>query len=213
MSEARESILASIRSITATAAKTPPAPRDYRRVDRRSREQLVDLFVERVGDYRAQVQRVGADRLAQAVVAAAAAHGARKIAMPAGISPSWFTAEIEAVRDDGLTAHDLDRVDGVLTGCTVAIAETGTIALSGGEREGRRLLTLVPDLHICVVDEDQIVGLVPEALDLLAGRVRGLRRPVTLISGPSATSDIELQRVEGVHGPRKLVVLITREST
>jgi L-lactate dehydrogenase complex protein LldG len=212
MSEARESILASVRSITANAGKPAPAPREYRRVDQRSRAQLVELFFERVGHYKAQVQRVGRDQLAQAVVAAASMNDARRIAMPAGIPPSWFTAGVEAVRDDGLTARDLDLVDGVLTGCTVAIAETGTIALSGGEREGRRLLSLVPDLHICVVDEDQIVGLVPEALELLGGQVRGSRRPVTLISGPSATSDIELQRVEGVHGPRKLVVLITQES-
>ena len=97
----------------------------------------------------------------------------------------------------------------MLTGCTVAIAETGTIALAAGPREGRRALTLVPDLHICVVEESRIVELVPEATAILGELVAAERRPLTLISGPSATSDIELDRVEGVHGPRTLVVLVT----
>ena len=104
-------------------------------------------------------------------------------------------------------ADELDRFDGALTGCTVAIAETGTIILTAQADEGRRALTLVPDLHICVVRESQIHELVPEALDVI--RELGLeQRPITFISGPSATSDIELSRVEGVHGPRDLVVLV-----
>ena len=103
----------------------------------------------------------------------------------------------------------LDTVDGVLTGCSAAIAETGTIVLDGGARQGRRALTLVPDLHLCVVELDQIVGTVPEAFERLAPAARELR-PFTFISGPSATSDIELSRVEGVHGPRRLEVFIVR---
>jgi L-lactate dehydrogenase complex protein LldG len=126
----------------------------------------------------------------------------------------WRPPGVDAVADDRLTAHQLDAVAGVVTGCTVAIAETGTIVLTAGPREGRRALTLVPDLHVCVVEERQIVELVPEALELIAASIRDGRRPVTLVSGPSATSDIELSRVEGVHGPRDLVVLVvTRQSS
>jgi L-lactate dehydrogenase complex protein LldG len=124
---------------------------------------------------------------------------------------SWRPAGVELVEDHGLSAHELDRIDGALTGCTAAIAETGTIILTGGPPEGRRALTLVPDLHICVVGEAQICELLPEALAVIGDR--GLAsRPITFISGPSATSDIELSRVEGVHGPRNLVVLVAKEN-
>jgi len=111
-----------------------------------------------------------------------------------------------------LSATALDQVDGAVTGCTVAIAETGTIVLTASAVEGRRALSLVPDLHICIVRERQIVELLPEALAMIASE--GLdRRPITFVSGPSATSDIELTRVEGVHGPRALVVLVVKESS
>jgi L-lactate dehydrogenase complex protein LldG len=110
-----------------------------------------------------------------------------------------------------LTVEDLDRVDAVLTGARVAIAETGTIVLTAGPAEGRRALSLVPDLHVCVVESRQIVELVPEAMAVLEELVVRERRPLTFVSGPSATSDIELSRVEGVHGPRTLVVLIVNE--
>jgi L-lactate dehydrogenase complex protein LldG len=112
------------------------------------------------------------------------------------------------IEDTGLTAAELDQVDGALTGCTAAVAETGTIILTAQRHEGRRALTLVPDLHICVVRESQIVELLPEALEALRGSEQ---RPITFVSGPSATSDIELSRVEGVHGPRTLVVLVVKE--
>jgi L-lactate dehydrogenase complex protein LldG len=208
MSDAREAILTTVRSVTTNASKPVQVPRGCRRVDQRSREQLIELFCERVGDYKAQVRYISGDRLAEEIADAASARGARRIAVPTGIPSSWLASGLEAIRDHGLTAHDLDQVDGALTGCTAAIAETGTIVLSGDAREGRRLLSLVPDLHICVVEEHQIVGLVPEALARLAQRVRESGRPITFISGPSATSDIELQRVEGVHGPRNLVVIV-----
>ena len=131
--------------------------------------------------------------------------------MPAGIPRQWRSDAIEFVEDTELTAGELDRLDGVLTGCTLAIAETGTVVLAAGPTEGRRALTLVPDLHVCVVGEEQVVELVPEAMDALAELVRTERRPLTFISGPSATSDIELSRVEGVHGPRTLVVLVVAQ--
>jgi L-lactate dehydrogenase complex protein LldG len=114
---------------------------------------------------------------------------------------------VELVEDDGLSVPQLDELDGALTGCAVAIAEVGAFVLDGGEGQGRRALTLVPDLHICVVREDQVVGLVPEAVARLERSVRA-GRPLTFVAGPSATSDIELDRVEGVHGPRVLHVVV-----
>lgn len=187
-------------------------PRDYRHADSRPREELVELFCARVGDYRAEVQRVTADQLRDAVAVAAAHHGAQRLVIPAGLPDPWRPAGLALISDDTpLTARELDACDGVITGCTAAIAETGTIALTAAPHEGRRILSLVPDLHICIVDATQITGSVPEAITQLAAIVQDDHRPVTLISGPSATSDIELQRVEGVHGPRKLVVLMIEE--
>ena len=136
--------------------------------------------------------------------------GARRLVVPQGLPPAWRGADVELVDDDGLSALELDGVSGALTGCTAAIAETGTIVLTAGPLEGRRALTLVPDLHICVVRESQIVQLLPEAMASVAAK-RLERQPITFISGPSATSDIELSRVEGVHGPRTLVVLVVKE--
>ena len=117
------------------------------------------------------------------------------------------SAAPQLVEDAALSVRELDELDGALTGCAVAIAETGTFVLDGGAGQGRRALTLVPDLHICVVREDQVVGLVPEAVGKLEDAVR-TGRPLTFVSGPSATSDIELDRVEGVHGPRVLHVVL-----
>jgi len=165
----------------------------------------VARFCERVGDYRAEVRRV--TDVAEAVAAAARERAATRFVVPTSLPHAWRPPELELVDDDGFSPAELDRMAGVITGCTVAIAETGTIVLSGGAHEGRRAITLVPDLHICIVDEAQIVELVPEAFATLAEL--GLQaRPITFVSGPSATSDIELSRVEGVHGPRELVVLV-----
>ena len=127
-----------------------------------------------------------------------------RLGVPPGLLEGWRPDGIELVEDHGLSARDLDALDGALTGCALAIAETGTIVLDGGERSGRRALTLVPDLHVCVVERAQVVATVPEAIRALDGG----RGPFTFVSGPSATSDIELDRVEGVHGPRRLEVLL-----
>ena len=152
----------------------------------------------------------GKRQLGSAITAACAARGVRRLIAPADLPESWVPAEVELLRDTGgaLSNEQLDASDGVLTGCALGIAQTGTIVLDGGPAQGRRVLTLLPDYHLCVIRADQIVELVPEAIARLGPAVREQRRPITLISGPSATSDIELSRVEGVHGPRTLEVLI-----
>ena len=160
----------------------------------------VARFAERVSDYRATVRE--ADDVAATIAQVCAEHEARRLGIPAALP--WRPQGLELVEDHGLSAGDLDELDGALTGCALAIAETGTIVLDGGERSGRRALTLVPDLHVCVVERSQVVATVPDAIRALDGG----RGPFTFVSGPSATSDIELDRVEGVHGPRRLEVLL-----
>jgi L-lactate dehydrogenase complex protein LldG len=167
----------------------------------------VALFVERAGEYRAAVERVPAARLADAIALVLGDRGVARLAAPPDLPAGWAPDGVQLVTD-GADVSALDAADGVLTGCALAIAETGTIALDGGPAQGVRSLTLVPDFHLCVVREDQIVTSVPEAVARLAAAVRERRAPITLISGPSATSDIELKRVEGVHGPRTLHVLV-----
>jgi len=171
-------------------AYEPPAPSGN----------AVARFAERVSDYRATVRE--ADDVAATIAQVCAEHEARRLGIPAALP--WRPHGVELVEDHGLSAGDLDELDGALTGCAPAIAETGTIILDGGERSGRRALTLVPDLHVCVVERSQVVATVSDAIRALDGG----RGPFTFVSGPSATSDIELDRVEGVHGPRRLEVLL-----
>jgi L-lactate dehydrogenase complex protein LldG len=209
MSASRDEILRRIRATTRPSPE--PVERAYRHAGNLAPAERASLFHERVSDYRADVRRIETDRVAETVAAACAEHGARRIVVPSGIPPEWKPPAVDLVDDLDLDPLALDALDGALTGCTVAIAETGTIVLSAGEVEGRRALTLVPDLHICVVRESQVVELVPEAIAAIREIVGHGRRPITFVSGPSATSDIELSRVEGVHGPRRLVVLIVKE--
>jgi L-lactate dehydrogenase complex protein LldG len=177
-----------------------------------SENTLVELFCERVRDYRAAASRARADGIGAAVADAAARHGARRLVVPSGLPAQWRPSRLELVEDDGeLTARELEEFDGALTAAGLAIAETGTIVLDGGPDQGRRALTLLPDLHICVVPVTRVVADLPDAVAVLGEVVRSGRRPVTLVSGPSATSDIELRRVEGVHGPRHLEVVIAGE--
>jgi L-lactate dehydrogenase complex protein LldG len=200
---AREVIL---ERVAASAGEAPAVTREYRRRGQLAPAERVALFCERAGEYRAEVRRV--EDVAGAVEGVCRAHGVQRLAVPSGLPAEWRPGGVELVEDSGLTPRELDALDGVLTGSTLAIAETGTIALTAGPAEGRRALTLVPDLHVCVVEASRIVELVPEAMARLGELVACERRPVTLVSGPSATSDIELSRVEGVHGPRRLVVLV-----
>ena len=208
VSTSRDVILGRIRGAIADGARAEAVPRAYRAAGKLAPSARIDLLCTRIGDYRADVQRVRTADLQAAIAAAFEKQGARRIGIPAGIPAHWRPADLELVEDSGLSPTELDQVDGVLTGCTIAIAETGTLVLAAGPTEGRRALTLVPDLHVCVVDEAQVVELVPEAMAVLADLVRNDRSPLTFISGPSATSDIELSRVEGVHGPRTLIVLV-----
>jgi L-lactate dehydrogenase complex protein LldG len=187
------------------AGGPPAADRGYRVHGDLEPGELLDLLAERIADYKAVVRRAAPGAAGDAVAAALAERGARRLVVPAGLDlPSW-PAGVEIVEDDGLSATDLDGLDGVVTGAAVAIAETGTIVLDGSAGQGRRAVTLVPDYHLCIVHARQVVQLVPEAIERL-GRHPG--RPLTWISGPSATSDIELSRVEGVHGPRTLEVIL-----
>jgi L-lactate dehydrogenase complex protein LldG len=143
------------------------------------------------------------------IASSCAARNIHRLVVPADLPSAWIPANIELQRDDPpLSNEQLDNSDGVLTGCALGIALTGTIILDGGSAQGRRVLSLLPDYHLCVIKEEQIVELVPEAISRLDDVARRQQRPITFISGPSATSDIELNRVEGVHGPRTLEVLI-----
>ena len=203
MSTARDDVLARVRAALrdVPAGEDPVAP--AYRPPAAAPDDVVALFVERVSDYRATVHH--ADDVAALAARVCAEHGARRIAIPPALPADWRPAGLELREDDGLSARDLDALDGTLTGCAVAIAETGTIVLDAGPRSGRRALTLVPDLHLCVVQRSQVLATVPDAIRALDGH----RGPFTFVSGPSATSDIELDRVEGVHGPRRLEVLLT----
>jgi L-lactate dehydrogenase complex protein LldG len=208
MNGQREIILARVRDAIGDGAAPVASPRSYRRQGTLATQERVELLCARIGDYRAQVRRVRAGALAEAIAETFAAERAARVCVPAAIPPQWLPRAVEFLADTPLSLEELDRVDGVLTGCTLAIAETGTIVLTGAPAEGRRAITLVPDLHVCVVGEEQVVETVPEAMETLAAFIRKRRRPITMISGPSATSDIELSRVEGVHGPRRLIVLV-----
>ncbi|WP_112276017.1 LutC/YkgG family protein [Lentzea terrae] len=190
MASAREEILARIK-----AARVPPAAPVVRGYNRQG-PSSVELFAERVADYRAIVHTVSG------VPEFLTSLRGKRIVAPADVPAEWLVDGVTWLHEP-LSIEELDQADGVLTGCAVAIADTGTIVLDGGEAQGRRALTLLPDYHLCVVRADQIAGSVPEALARLEPT-----RPLTFISGPSATSDIELNRVEGVHGPRTLEVLI-----
>lgn len=199
MSDARAVVLGRIRA--ALGADTPaavPVPRDYDRQPATGNSDI-ERFAETVADYRAQVHRVSPDEVPMTIGALVSGIAV----IPADLPPGWVTG-IRTVIDDPPVGLDvLDSVDAVVTGCALGIAATGTIVLDAGAAQGRRALTLVPDHHICVIRADQIVDTVPQAFAALDPS-----RPLTFISGPSATSDIELQRVEGVHGPRTLDVVI-----
>lgn len=204
--DARAEILARIER-----ARVPVsfASRDDEAPSERRRDEIVAQFAEYVAEYRANVVRAAPEALSATIAGLLMERGTT--VLPADLPDPWLEPGLDAVRDRGLTIDELDRAAAVLTGCAVAIAETGTVVLDAGFAQGRRALTLVPDHHVCVVFADQIVDSVPEAVERLRGAVEA-GRPLTWISGPSATSDIELIRVEGVHGPRRLDIVLVEPS-
>jgi L-lactate dehydrogenase complex protein LldG len=197
---ARDEVLARIRAaIGSSAAPSPPIPRDYRS----SSDDGIDTFIERLQHYQARTERTAAQALDETVRAVLDDRGVRRLVAPDGVPTAWL-AQCEPLRDEPLLdAETLDGVDGVITTCAIAVAQSGTIILNGGPGMGRRILSLVPDYHLCVVRAEQIVGSLPEAIARL-----DTSRPLTFVSGPSATVDIEMVRVRGVHGPRQLDVII-----
>lgn len=208
MSEAKAEILGRIRSALGSTRDTAEVPRDYLCTSGLSHAELVEQFIERVTDYRASVHRTTEQNLGETVLGVCRLCGAETLVIPADVPENWLPPGISFLRDGALRHEDLASADGVLSGCALAVAQTGTLVLDAGAYQGRRALTLLPDLHVCVVFARQIVGTVPEAVAALKGAAA---RPLTLISGPSATSDIELSRVEGVHGPRTLDILLVEE--
>jgi L-lactate dehydrogenase complex protein LldG len=193
---AREEILERVRAAIATA-EGREIPRDYRTAT----DDDLTTFLDRLADYDATTHVVDQSELAETVNGVL---DGRRIIVPAGIPQAW-TTELNPLTDDPpLTPDELDAADGVLTTCVLAIAQTGTIILDAGPGMGRRALTLLPDYHLCVVRHEQIVPSLPEAIAKLTHRTR----PLTFISGPSATVDIEMTRVRGVHGPRNLEVIV-----
>jgi L-lactate dehydrogenase complex protein LldG len=214
---ARETILWRIRHATRDVPEEERpddvrVEREYLKESDAEREEIVARFAERTAEYEAEVHRVGRDELSGTIEEILKRRGVRRLVIPPYLPTAWIPDGMETLRDAAhsrLTNKELDGSDGVLTGCALGIAQTGTIVLDAGRAKGRRALTLLPDYHLCVVREEQIVGLVPEAFARLEEMVKTEGRAITFISGPSATSDIELNRVEGVHGPRTLEVLIS----
>jgi L-lactate dehydrogenase complex protein LldG len=207
VSEARAVVMQRIRDALGSSPPTPAdVPRAYRRAGEPVDFDAVERFCEVVADYDATVHRVKGDGIVEGLNAVCRERGAGRVVVAPGLAVDGFAPEI--VPDDPpLGPRDLDAVDGVITGCAVAIAQTGTIVLDSGPLSGRRALTLVPDLHLCIVRADQVVPAVPDAIAAVAPAVAD-GRPVTFVSGPSATADIELERVQGVHGPRTLDVFL-----
>jgi L-lactate dehydrogenase complex protein LldG len=207
VTSARDVVMRRIRDALGPAPPAPETiPREYRHPGRPVDFDPVERFCEVVADYDATVHRVSEAGLADALAETCRAREAMRVVVPPGAP--WSVAGVELVPDDPpLGPRDLDALDGVLTGCAAAIAQTGTIVLDGAGESGRRAITLVPDLHLCVVRAGQVVPAVPDAIAAVAPAVAD-GRPVTFVSGPSATADIELNRVQGVHGPRTLDVFL-----
>jgi L-lactate dehydrogenase complex protein LldG len=203
MSGAKHEILKRVRAAIGQAEPPAPLLRNYRHSGTVSLEE----FIEKLRDYNAQVYTCTEATLPQSIAEAITVRHKRSLLIPPGFPVAWLPAGFDFIRDRGLDYDTLDRSEGALTACTAAISMTGTIILSHSETEGRRALTLIPDYHLCIVHAKQTVETVPEGIR----RLRDLQtRPITTISGPSATADIEMTRIKGVHGPRTLDVILVQ---
>ena len=203
---AKTEILRNIRAALGTRSADAPIEREYRQTPDLSQAARIALFTDRLQDYNATVYRTCS--VPEAIAEALRARSKKSLLIPSAFPPQWLPAGFDFTRDDGLSYDVIDHSEGALTACTAAIALTGTIILSHSAHEGRRALTLIPDYHLCIVRAGQLVDTVPEGIRALAGC---RTRPITTISGPSATADIEMIRVKGVHGPRTLDVIIWEE--
>lgn len=212
MSAARSEILGRVRRALGSAG-TPEQrsgeyaaiPREYRATGTLSDAERLELFADRLRDYDATVHFCPEAEVARVVAQALTARGKRGLLIPAELPAEWLPEGFDFVRDAGLSYEALDSSEGVLTGCAVAIALTGTIVLRHSDEQGRRALSLVPDYHLCVVRAEQLVETVPEGIRRMATFGAA---PLTTIAGPSATADIEMTRIKGVHGPRTLEVIL-----
>jgi L-lactate dehydrogenase complex protein LldG len=213
---ARQEILARIRGALNDVPQDEeteqvPVTRHYRQQDDSSRAEILAVFIDRVTDYKATVHQVQESEVSTIIAEICKKYALRQLVAPMDMQSAWLPADasITVLRDEPQLTHEqLEESDAVLTGCALGIAQTGTIILDGGAMQGRRILSLLPDHALCVIRASQIVSLVPEAIRQLADAATVQQAPITFISGPSATSDIELNRVEGVHGPRKLDILL-----
>ncbi|HVV47793.1 MAG TPA: LUD domain-containing protein [Bryobacteraceae bacterium] len=207
---ARAGVLAKIRHAVgdhtaAREAEYASIPREYRRQGGSGREDVVELLAGRLRDYDAHVYHCGPHEVAQTVASAMAERGKTTLLRSGGLPAEWLPSSYQFPVVDGMTYEEVDQAEGVITGCVTAIALTGTIILRHGPQDSRRALTLIPDYHLCVVFAEQVVETVPEGFE----RLRGMETlPLTTVSGPSATADIEMTRVKGVHGPRFLDVIL-----
>jgi L-lactate dehydrogenase complex protein LldG len=207
MTTAKDDILNRIKGARNPAAPAP-IPRDYLRAGALSVEERIHLFIARLSDYNATVHRSALPELPETIAAILRSRAKTGLLVPGGLNPDWLPAGFDFIRGDTLTYAEIDSSEGVLTGCAVAIAFTGTIVLRHSLAEGRRALTLIPDYHLCIIFERQVVETVAEGI----GRAHEFASyPITTVSGPSATSDIEMTRVKGVHGPRTLEVILVSE--
>ena len=208
---AREEVLRRVRTALAAVPDAAEPTRTYATVGALEATQLLDLLETRLIDYGATVRRCDLHGVGDAVVAALTAGGSTSVVVATGLEPGWrpqASAALRVLDEPEVTdIPALVMMDAVLTSASVAVAATGTLVLDGSAGQGRRATSLIPDHHVCVVRMAQVVESVPEAVSRLTAT-----RPLTWVSGPSATSDIELRRVEGVHGPRRLEVILVREA-
>lgn len=211
-SSARAEILRRIRAANRGASEGSRAaqqwaeiPRNYRRTPNLSHEQILDLLADRLRDYDAHVQRSPESQIASTIASMLSARGRRKIVIPQGLNPAWLPAEFDFVVGDGMSSTQLDEFEGVMTASTCAVAVTGSVALQNVPGQGRRAISLIPDYHLCLVRVEDVVETVPEAIE----RLRATSTlPTTFFAGPSATADIEMTRIKGVHGPRFLDIVL-----